>query len=147
MEQYVVPADREAGRGQLVQTLWTAEYVEDPSAAAAMEMMMMVRCRARTLVSRRLARDGHRYHGAIVKQGVQGPVDRRYAETGHIEGGRGQHLGRTQRPASLLDYATDCVSLLCIPDHSILVGKIYFGLTLDILVSLMIMLYHERSQL
>jgi len=118
MEQQVVPADREAGRGQLVQTLRTAGHVEDPPAGTAVEMMMMPRCRVGTLVPRRLARDGHRYRGAIVKQGVQGPVDGRYAETGYRQGGQGQHLGRAQRPASLLDHATDCVSLLGIPVHS-----------------------------
>ena len=108
MEQQVVPADREAGRGQLVQTLRTAGHVEDPPAGTAVEMIMMPRCRVGTLVPRRLARDGHRYHGAIVKQGVQGPVDGRYAETGYRQGGYGQHLGRAQRPASLRHTSPPC---------------------------------------
>jgi hypothetical protein len=42
MEQNVVPADREAGRGQLAQTLRIAGHVEDPSAAAFLQTKKQV---------------------------------------------------------------------------------------------------------
>ena len=49
MEQQVVAPDRETGRGQLIQPLRTAGHVEDPTAAAAVEMMMVPRGRVTAL--------------------------------------------------------------------------------------------------
>jgi hypothetical protein len=140
-------ADREARRSQRVQTSGAAGHIEDPSAAAAVKMMMMARGHVVILVPRRLARYGHSDHGAIVNEGLQGPVDGRYAEPGYIDSGRGQYLHRAERPARLLDHATDCLSLLGIPDHSRLPGHILFKPTLDIVLPPMIICYHEERRL
>jgi hypothetical protein len=82
-----VAADRETGRGQSIQPLRTAGHVEDPTAAAAVEMMMVPGGRVTTLVTGRLPGDGNRHDGTFLKESPQGPVDRRYAQTGCVKVG------------------------------------------------------------
>jgi hypothetical protein len=118
MEKEVVAANRETGESQLVEASGAAGHIEDLSTGAALEMMMMARGRRAALVPRRLAGNGHRNRTTIVNKRVQSSIHGRYAETGYIRGGQGQHLRHAERAARLVDRASDRISLPGIPQHS-----------------------------
>ena len=90
-EQQVVAVDGEAGRGQLIQPLGTAGHVEDPTAAAAVEMMMVPRGRVAALATGRLPGDGYCHDGTLLEECGQGPVDSRYAQTGCVDAGKASY--------------------------------------------------------
>jgi hypothetical protein len=117
MQQQVVAADREAGRSQTIQPLHATGHVENASATAAVEVVMVARGRLSALVTGLLAGNGDRHHQAFGEKRAQSPVDSSDAERGDMPGGETQHLRGAERPFRLLDHSADRVPLFRIPDH------------------------------
>jgi hypothetical protein len=84
-----VTPDREAGWGQTIEPSGASGDIEHAPAVLAMEVMMVARRCGPTLVSGWLAGDGDRDGKPLIEEGVQRPVDGRYAQAGDMHAGRG----------------------------------------------------------